>query len=79
MRAFLAFTLYAPLASFGALAVGERRETWDRPANPAGRIAADADAAVPFGADLLRRERRRDESQSRAAWRTEVSLIASAS
>ncbi|MBU2533596.1 MAG: type I-E CRISPR-associated protein Cas5/CasD [Alphaproteobacteria bacterium] len=27
----LIFTLAAPLASFGAVAVGERRPTWDRP------------------------------------------------
>lgn len=28
---FLVFTLAAPYASFGAVAVGERRPTWDRP------------------------------------------------
>lgn len=28
---YLLFTLAAPLASFGAVAVGERRATWDRP------------------------------------------------
>lgn len=32
---FLAFTLAAPLASFGAIAVGERRPSWDRPAKSA--------------------------------------------
>ncbi len=31
MRQYLVFTLAAPLASFGMLAVGERRPTWDRP------------------------------------------------
>lgn len=35
MAAFLTFTLAAPLASFGAIAVGERRPTWDRPARSA--------------------------------------------
>jgi CRISPR system Cascade subunit CasD len=31
MTQYLFFTLAAPLASFGAVAVGERRPTWDRP------------------------------------------------
>jgi CRISPR system Cascade subunit CasD len=31
MPSFLLFTLAAPLASFGTVAVGERRPTWDRP------------------------------------------------
>lgn len=31
MPAYLIFTLAAPLASFGTVAVGERRPTWDRP------------------------------------------------
>jgi CRISPR system Cascade subunit CasD len=31
MTKYLLFTLAAPLASFGAVAVGERRPTWDRP------------------------------------------------
>lgn len=31
MTKALVFTLAAPLASFGAVAVGERRPTWDRP------------------------------------------------
>lgn len=31
MERYLLFTLAAPLASFGAVAVGERRPTWDRP------------------------------------------------
>ncbi|MBX9684726.1 MAG: type I-E CRISPR-associated protein Cas5/CasD [Hyphomicrobium sp.] len=31
MKEYLVFTLAAPLASFGAVAVGERRPTWDRP------------------------------------------------
>ena len=32
---FIAFTLAAPLASFGAIAVGERRPSWERPAKSA--------------------------------------------
>ena len=35
MAVFLTFALVAPLASFGAIAVGERRPTWDRPARSA--------------------------------------------
>lgn len=35
MAAFLTFTLVAPMAAFGAIAVGERRPTWDRPARSA--------------------------------------------
>jgi CRISPR system Cascade subunit CasD len=35
MPAFLTFALVAPLASFGGLAVGERRSGWDRPARSA--------------------------------------------
>ena len=35
MPAFLTFALVAPLASFGAIAVGERRPTGDRPARSA--------------------------------------------
>ncbi len=35
MPAFLTFALVAPVASFGAIAVGERRPTWDRPARSA--------------------------------------------
>ena len=35
MPGFLTFALVAPLASFGAIAVGERRPTWDRPARSA--------------------------------------------
>ncbi len=35
MAQFLTFALVAPLASFGAIAVGERRPTWDRPARSA--------------------------------------------
>lgn len=31
MRAYLIFRLEAPLASFGTIAVGERRPSWDRP------------------------------------------------
>jgi CRISPR system Cascade subunit CasD len=35
VAAFLTFALVAPLTSFGAIAVGERRPTWDRPARSA--------------------------------------------
>ena len=35
MAHFLTFTMAAPLASFGAIAVGERRPSWDRPAKSA--------------------------------------------
>ena len=31
MTQYLLFTFAAPLASFGAVAVGERRPSWDRP------------------------------------------------
>jgi len=35
MAEFLTFALVAPLAAFGALAVGERRESWNRPGRSA--------------------------------------------
>lgn len=35
MPAFLTFAMVAPIASFGSLAVGERRPSWDRPARSA--------------------------------------------
>ena len=35
MAQFLTFALVAPMASFGAVAVGERRPTWDRPGRSA--------------------------------------------
>ncbi len=35
MTRFLIFTLYAPLAAFGEIAVGERRMGWSRPARSA--------------------------------------------
>lgn len=35
MREYLTFALVAPLASFGGIAVGERRGGWDRPARSA--------------------------------------------
>lgn len=35
MPEFLTFALVAPLAAFGSLAVGERRQGWDRPARSA--------------------------------------------
>ena len=42
MAGFLTFALVAPLAAFGAIAVGERRTTWDRPGRSAvlGMIGA---------------------------------------
>lgn len=42
MAQFLTFALVAPLASFGAIAVGGRRPTWDRPGRSAilGLVAA---------------------------------------
>lgn len=35
MRNFLLFTIYAPLASWGDIAVGEARGSWDRPSRSA--------------------------------------------
>lgn len=35
MTEFLLFTLYAPLASWGEIAVGESRRSWDRPSRSA--------------------------------------------
>lgn len=35
MTDFLLFTLYAPLASWGDIAVGESRGSWDRPSRSA--------------------------------------------
>lgn len=42
MTRFLTFSIVAPLAAFGALAVGERRPSWDRPGKSAalGLLAA---------------------------------------
>lgn len=42
MTAFLLATLYAPMASWGDIAVGERRTSWDRPSRSAvlGLVAA---------------------------------------
>lgn len=42
MTEFLLFTLYAPLASWGDIAVGESRGSWDRPSRSAvlGLVAA---------------------------------------
>ena len=39
---FLLFTLYAPMGSFGEIAVGERRMSWARPGRSAilGLVAA---------------------------------------
>src|SRR5690606_28703064 len=42
MTAFLLATLYAPMASWGDITVGERRTSWDRPSRSAvlGLVAA---------------------------------------
>ena len=42
MTTFLLFTVYAPLASWGEIAVGEARSSWDRPSRSAilGMMAA---------------------------------------
>src|SRR5215213_3306304 len=42
MPEFLTFTLTAPLAAMGEIAVGERRSSWDRPGRSAvlGLVAA---------------------------------------
>lgn len=42
MKEFLAFTMYAPMASWGDIAVGEMRGSWDRPSRSAvlGLLAA---------------------------------------
>lgn len=42
MAEFLLLTLYAPLSSWGAIAVGEERSSWDRPSRSAvlGLVAA---------------------------------------
>ncbi len=47
MPSYLAFTLHAPLAAFGAVAVGERRPSWDRP----GRTAVLGLVAAALGID----------------------------
>ncbi|MBE9605680.1 type I-E CRISPR-associated protein Cas5/CasD [Acetobacteraceae bacterium H6797] len=66
MPAFLTFALIAPMASFGAPAVGERRESWSRPGRSAvlGLVgaclglereddAAQAALAADYGLALL--------------------------
>lgn len=66
MREYLTFALVAPLASFGGIAVGERRSGWDRPARSAvlGLVgaclglereddAAQAALAADYGLALL--------------------------
>jgi len=42
MTAFLLASLYAPMASWGEITVGERRTSWDRPSRSAilGLVAA---------------------------------------
>jgi CRISPR system Cascade subunit CasD len=60
MPSFLTFTLAAPLASFGAVAVGERRPSFDRPAHSAlagllgaalGLTREDEDAHLTLASD----------------------------
>lgn len=60
MRQYLVFTLAAPLASFGTLAVGERRPTWDRPSKSQtlGLIAA------ALGIERTQEERQRALARS---------------
>jgi CRISPR system Cascade subunit CasD len=68
MTDYLTFALVAPMASFGAVAVGERRTGWDRPARSAvlGLVAAclgldradddaQAELADAYGLALLAR------------------------
>jgi len=55
---YLLFTLAAPLASFGAVAVGERRPTWDRPSKS---------QILGLVAGCLGIERSDEEDQSRLA------------
>lgn len=66
MPEFLTFALVAPLASFGALAVGERRPTWDRPARSAVLGLAGACLGV---------EREDDAAQSALAADYGVALL----
>ena len=47
MSRYLVFTLHAPMASFGGVAVGERRTGWDRP----GRSAIIGLLAASLGID----------------------------
>lgn len=47
MQRFLVFTLHAPMAAFGGVAVGERRTGWDRP----GRSAIMGLLAASMGID----------------------------
>lgn len=56
MPSFLVFTLHAPLAAFGGVAVGERRPGWDRP----GRSAVIGLLAAALGID------RKDDAAQRA-------------
>ncbi|MGF3026765.1 type I-E CRISPR-associated protein Cas5/CasD [Methylobacterium aquaticum] len=69
MPAGLSFTLYAPLAGFGDLAVGERRGGFDRPGRSAilglvaaalgyDRTAEDEHAALDHGYGVVQRVRR---------------------
>ncbi len=66
MPGFLTFALVAPLASFGAIAVGERRPTWDRPARSAvlGLVGA-----------CLGLEREDDDAQAALAGAYGVALL----
>ena len=66
MPRFLTFALVAPMASFGAIAVGERRSGWDRPARSAvlGLIGA-----------CLGLEREDDAAQEALAGQYSVALL----
>jgi CRISPR-associated Cas5-like protein len=54
MARFLTLTFAAPLASFGAIAVGERRPSWDRPGKSAalGLVAGALAAPIFHGGAL---------------------------
>ena len=60
MGRYLVFTLAAPLVSFGTLAVGERRPTWDRPSKSQtiGLVAA------ALGIERIEEERQRSLARS---------------
>ena len=66
MTAVLTFALVAPIASFGAIAVGERRSGWDRPARSAvlGLVGA-----------CLGLERRDDAAQAALAGQYGLALL----
>lgn len=62
MRDYLVFTLSAPMASFGTVAVGERRPTWDRP----GKSQVIGLAASALGIERTEEERQQELAASLA-------------